>query len=92
MRGRPWSKDIREVVIHASQLGVGHTVTEAITGVSRRGIQRIISGSKGGDKPRQRPERKKLLNTRHRDVSWFPSGIPVAVRSSLLPSSFWGRV
>ena len=38
MQGHQWSKDICEAVIHASQLGVGHMVTEAITGVSKRGI------------------------------------------------------
>jgi hypothetical protein len=38
MCGRAWSKEIREMVIHASQLGVGHTIIEAITGVNKRGI------------------------------------------------------
>ena len=42
MCGRLRSKDIRETVIRVSKLGVGHTVTEAITGVSGREIQRIF--------------------------------------------------
>jgi hypothetical protein len=70
MRGRAWSKEIREMVIHASQLGVEHTIIEAITGVNKRGIQRILSESKGGDQPRQRHEREKLLGDQHCDVSW----------------------
>ena len=61
MRGRPWSKDIREVVTQASQLGVNCTVTEAITGVSKRGIQRIVSESRGGGNHRERRKRKKLV-------------------------------
>jgi hypothetical protein len=74
MRGRPWSKEICEVVVRAAQLGVGHTVTEATTGVSKRGIQRIIAKSKNGDEPHQRRKRKKLLGDQHRDVSrgWDP--------------------
>ena len=74
MRGRPWSKEIREAVVHAAQLGVGHTVTEAITGVSKRGVQRIISKSKNGDEPHQRRKREKLLGDQHRDVrrGWDP--------------------
>ena len=47
-----------------------HTVTEAITGVSKREIQRIISESKGGGNGRQRSKRKKLLDGQHCDVSF----------------------
>ena len=57
------------MVIHASQLGMGHTVTEAITGASKREIQRIISESKGGGNGRQRCKLKKLLDGQHCDVS-----------------------
>ena len=58
------------MVIHASQLGMGHTVTEAIMGVSKREIQRIISESKGGGNGRQRCKLKKLLDDQHCDVSF----------------------
>jgi len=70
MRGRPWPKDIREVVTQASQLGLSRTVTEAITGVSQRGIQRIVSEAMGGGNCCQRRKRKKLLDDQHCDVSW----------------------
>jgi len=87
MRGRPWSKDIQEVVVQASQLGVSHTVTEAITGVSKRGIQRIVSEAGGGGNRCQRRRRKKLLNNQHRDVSWV-SEISAAISLSfVLPVS-----
>lgn len=71
MRGRPWSEDICEAVVRATQLGVDRAITEAITGVSQCGIQRIISKSNHGGGPRQRRPRKKLLNCDHRDVSRF---------------------
>ena len=70
MRGHPWSKDTREAVLSASRLGANHTITEAITGVSKRGIQRIISESNSWSRPHQRSERKTLLNNEHRAVSW----------------------
>ncbi|KAF9644063.1 hypothetical protein BDM02DRAFT_1230094 [Thelephora ganbajun] len=65
MRGHTWSNDIREAVIRASELGVDHTIMEAITGVSKRSIQRIISEPKHGDDYRQRCHRKKVLDAEH---------------------------
>lgn len=86
MRGRLWSTDIREAVIHASQLGMGNTVIEAVTGVSERGIRRIISESMGGARPRRRCERKKLLDDQHCEVSLVPN--PTIVHLPSIPSSF----
>ena len=38
-----WSNNIHSVVVHTSELGVDATITEAITGVSKRSIQCLIS-------------------------------------------------
>lgn len=64
MRGHVWSNDIRE-----SQLGVPHTMTEAITGVSKRTIQRIISEPKRGDDRNRRRRGGKALDAKHYPVS-----------------------
>lgn len=71
MRGQTWSNDICKVVLCASQLGVDHTITEAITGVSKRSIQRIVSKHKCGHESHQRHPRKKVLDTECRDVCQF---------------------
>ena len=69
MRGRRWSDDIREAVIRASQLGTSPLLTQAITGVSQRSIQRIISEPKrmGGHHRKTRVD--KILDEEHCHVS-----------------------
>ena len=69
MRGQPWSNDIREAVIRASQLGVSHTITEAITGVSERSIQRIISGPESSGDHHRKPRGDNVLDAEHYRVS-----------------------
>ena len=70
VHGHPWSKDVCNLVIHASKLEVGHMVTEAITSVSKQGIQRIASESRSSNNHHQRHQCKKLLDNGHWDVSW----------------------
>ena len=54
------SSDIREVVIRASRLGVSRTMTlKAITGVSKKTIQRIVAKPKHGDSHHQKRGHKK---------------------------------
>jgi len=69
MRGHAWSNDIRDVVIRASQLGVPHTMTKAITGVSKRTIQRIVSEPKRGDDRNRRRRGDKVLDAKYYPVS-----------------------
>jgi hypothetical protein len=65
MRGRVWSNDIRSVVVRASELGVDATITEAITGVSKRSIQRFISEPERRDGDHRRCHRNKVLGAEH---------------------------
>jgi len=69
MRGHMWSNNIREVVIRASQLGVPLTITEAITGVSKRSIQRIVSEPKRGDDHSRKRRGDKVLDAKYYTVS-----------------------
>ena len=66
MRGHRWSDDIR-----ASQLGVDPMVMQAITGVGRWSIQRIISEPKHGNGSRHATRVDKVLGTEHYQVSIF---------------------
>ena len=71
MHGHRWSDDIREAVIRASQLGVDPTVMQAITGVSQRSIQCIISEPKHGDGSHHTTRVDTVLGTEHYQVSIF---------------------
>jgi transposase len=72
MRGRRFSKDIRESVSCATKLGLDPTIIQAVTGVSKRQIQRILSeehedsaqGRDYGGRTRQR-----ILKPEHLEVS-----------------------
>ena len=68
MRGHAWSNNTREVVVRASQFGLGPTVIKAITGVSERSIQRILSEPEHGDDHHQRRRRKKVLDVEHHRI------------------------
>ena len=69
MRGHPWSNDICEAVICASQLGVSCTVTEAVTGLSKQSIQQIISEPEHGNDHHRRPRSDIILDAEHYHVS-----------------------
>lgn len=67
MRSHAWSSDIREVVVSASRFGMSPTMIEAITGVSQRSIQRIVSEPKRGD-DRRRSRHNQVLGIEYRGV------------------------
>ena len=68
-RGHPWPDQIRQAVITASQLGVGPTITEAITGVSKRSIQRFTSQPERSTGHHRETRYDKILNSEHHHVS-----------------------
>jgi len=76
MHGHPWSKDIREAVIRGSRLRVNHTVIEAITGVSKRSIQRIISESGHNNDRCRRLRCHNVLDAEHCHVSQVHPKLP----------------
>ena len=71
MRGRRFSADIRELVSHSAKLGVDLAMIEAIAGVSKRQIQRIVSEEEHGDPVQDhgRHTRQRILKSEHLEVS-----------------------
>ena len=71
MCGRHFSRDIQESVSRATKLGVDPTVIEAVTGVSKRQIQRIVSEGEHGDLAQDcgRCTHQRILKSEHLEVS-----------------------
>jgi len=73
MRGRRFSRDIRESVSCATKLGLDPTIIEAVTGVSKRQIQRIAFEEEHREltrnQDRGRRTRQRLLKSEHLEVS-----------------------
>ena len=71
MRGRRFSANIRELVSHATKLGVDPTMIEAITGMSKQQIQRIVSEEEHGDSVQEcgRRTQRRILKSEHLEVS-----------------------
>ena len=67
--GQLWPDQIRQAVITASRLGVSPTITEAITGVSKRSIQRFTSQPERSDGHHRETRCDKVLNSEHHHVS-----------------------
>ena len=81
MRGRRFPSGTQETVSRAAKLGMDPTLIEAISGVSKRQIQRIVSEERHGGSTRHRDcgerSRRRVLKSEHLEVS--NKSLPMAV-------------
>ena len=73
MRGRRFPRGTQETVSRAAKLGMDPTLIEAISGISKRQIQRIVSKERHGGSTRHREcgerSHQRILKSEHLEVS-----------------------